>query len=80
MKIKRVKPGDIIHVKRTPKKEDYQMFFDNQWKVEKVYENHVLTTSLKTPQIRRCFDYGDLVLLGLELQYVERTLYEGRHL
>lgn len=70
MRIKNVKPGDIIH----------QKVFDNQregkttdlreenWKVEKVYRNLVLTRSVTCPAIKRCFNYGDLVMLKLESQ------------
>lgn len=78
MKIKNVKPGDVLKI-RKDRKDDYEVFFDNHWKVEKVYENHVLTRSVKMPIIRRCFNYGDLVLMGRELQYIERVKYEGRH-
>lgn len=79
MKIKNVKPGDILTIKKKPKPEDVEAFFDHHWKVVKIYENHVLAHSIKTPQIRRSFCYGDLVLMGLEIQYIERTKHEGRY-
>ena len=67
MKIKNVKPGHIINLKLINKdKDNFHDFNEEQWKVVKIYEHHVLTHSVKCPQIRRCFSYGDLVVLGLE--------------
>ena len=71
MKIKNVKPGDILKLK--PKqikaeKGDKNIYFDDRWEVVKVYRNFVLTHSVKVPEIRRCFCYGDLIILGVEKQ------------
>jgi len=68
MKIKSVKPGDILTVKRESKNKDKDIFFDNKWKVIKVYRNHVLARSMKVPQIRRCFCYGELIMMKAEMQ------------
>lgn len=72
MKFKNVKPGDIIRVKLEKSKKDQnnQIFNDEQWKVVKIYNHVVLTHSVKIPEIRRCFSYGDLVVLGIESKYV----------
>lgn len=74
MKIKNVKPGDIIRKKLNKHKNEnsFNIFRDEQWKVMKVYENLVLAHSVKCPQIRRCFSYGDLVVLGLEMQHINK--------
>lgn len=71
MKIKNVKPGDVIRIDPKQAKEekgDKYIFFDSRWKVVKVYRNFVLTHSVKVPAIRRCFCYGDLIILGIEKQ------------
>lgn len=68
MRIKRVKPGRIIKLDRG--QIEKEMYFDSKWKVEKVYRNHVLAHSVKNPQIRRSFNYGDLVMMGLEESYI----------
>lgn len=68
MKIKNVKPGYIIKIQKEKKAEKENYFFDDKWEVIKVYENHVLTRSVKIPEFRRCFCIGDLVMLGLENQ------------
>lgn len=65
MKIKNVKPGRILKLQRGQIEKDF--YFDSKWKVDKVYENHVLAHSVKVPAIRRSFSYGDLVVLGFEL-------------
>lgn len=74
MKFKNVKPGDIIKVKLEEDKSNmkFQTFKDAQWKILKVYRHVVLAQSVKCPKIRRCFSYGDLVMLGIEAQYVGR--------
>ena len=67
MKFKYTKPGNIIRTKT--KKEDnagFQDFHDERWKVVEVYSHVVLARSVKCPAIRRCFSYGDLVVLGIE--------------
>ena len=69
MRIKNVKPGDIIKIRSTETaREKEAHFFDNKWKVIKVFENHVLAHSVRVPAIRRSFCYGDLVMLHLEGQ------------
>lgn len=71
MKIKNVKPGDILKLKpkqARAEKGDKNLYFDNRWEVVKVYRNFVLTHSVKVPEIRRCFCYGDLIMLGVEKQ------------
>lgn len=71
MKIKNVKPGDILTIKeRDSKSEKESQFYDHKWKVEKVYPHHVLTSSVKLPQIRRCFSYGDLVIMHKEHKFL----------
>lgn len=74
MKFKNVKPGDIIKVKLEEDKSNmkFQTFKDAQWKVLKIYKHVVLAQSVRCPKIRRCFSYGDLVMLGIEMQYVSR--------
>ena len=74
MKFKNVKPGYIIKTKLEEDKsnEKFQTFKDAQWKVLKVYRHVVLAQSVKCPKIRRCFSYGDLVMLGIETQYISR--------
>lgn len=71
MRIKNVKPGDIIKLKSEQEKAEKgekNTYFDSYWKVIKVYRNFALTHSVKTPAIRRCFCYGDLVMMGYEKQ------------
>ena len=65
MKIKNLKLGDIIFISDNERERD-GLFFDNQWVVVKVYRKIVLARSVKVPQIRRCFSYGELVVLGFE--------------
>lgn len=74
MKIRNVKPGDIIKTKieNDRSKMKFDEFKENRWKVLKVYKHIVLTQSMKCPQIKRSFSYGDLVMLGLEMQYISR--------
>ena len=74
MKFKNVKPGDIIRTKVEEDKSNmkFQTFKDAQWKVLKIYRHVVLAESVKCPKIRRCFSYGDLVMLGIETQYIIR--------
>ena len=65
MKICNVKKGDVLKIgNEFPK--DKEIFFDDKWKVIKVFRNHVLARSMKIPQIRRSFCIGDLVMMGLE--------------
>lgn len=70
MKIKNVKPGDIIRIKIDTRKPElkFSNYHDENWKVVEIYPHLVLTRSVKCPKIRRCFSYGDLVKLGLEMQ------------
>lgn len=74
MKIKNVKPGDIIKTKVEEDKNNlkFSTFKDEQWRVLKIYKHIVLAESVKCPQIKRSFSYGDLVMLGLEMQYISR--------
>ena len=74
MKIKNVKPGDIIKTKVEEDKSNlkFSTFKDEQWRVLKIYKHVVLAESVKCPQIKRSFSYGDLVMLGLEMQYISR--------
>lgn len=58
MKINKVRIGDIIH----NTDEDHE----RRWKVVSVYNNVILTRNAKVPEIKRCFNFGDLVLLGIE--------------
>ncbi len=66
MKIKNVKPGDIINISKEHSTEKENYFFDDKWEVIKVYEYHVLTRSVRMPEFRRSFCLGDLVMLGIE--------------
>ena len=74
MKIKNVKPGDIIRLKiaNDNRKTKFDEFKEDRWRVLKIYKHVALAESIKCPQIRRSFSYGDLVMLGLESQYIER--------
>lgn len=74
MKFKNVKPGDIIKTKieNDKSKIKFDEFNENRWKVLKIYNHVVLAQSIKCPKIKRCFSYGDLVMLGIEMQYVSR--------
>lgn len=64
--IKKVKPGDVIKLKKQKDDKSIETYYDNTWIVEKIYPFHVLARSARIPQIRRCFCYGELVMLGLE--------------
>ena len=71
MRIKNLKPGDVINIEKpkrgcSAKGKEAEFYFDNKWIVVKIYRNIVLTRSKKIPQIRRCFSFGDLVMLGIE--------------
>lgn len=70
MRIKNVKPGDIIYKKCKEKELRFSDFYDDKWEVIKVYRNLILTRSMKCNKIKRCFCYGDLVILGLEPQTI----------
>lgn len=71
MRIKNVKPGDIIRYKTHVEKNlKFSDFYEEEWKVVKVYKHLVLTRSVKCNKIKRCFSYGDLVILGLEAQTI----------
>ena len=74
MKIKNIKVGDIINLKSNQKMKENSFgdFQDEQWKVIKIYDHIVLTHSVKIPEIRRCFSFGDLVTLGLGMQYISK--------
>lgn len=74
MKFKNVKVGDIIKIKIRPNRneDNFRIFNDEQWKVIKIYEHIVTAQSVKCPAIRRSFSYGDLVVLGIEGQYMSR--------
>ena len=74
MKFKYVKPGDIIKTKieNDKSKVKFDEFKDDRWRVLKIYRHVVLAQSVRCPKIRRCFSYGDLVMLGIEMQYVSR--------
>ena len=84
MKIKNVKPGDIIDADRFIEKRGTGKFenglTENRWIVTKVYNNFVLAKNYKTQQIRRCFCFGDLVIMGFEssaalLEQIDRERY-----
>lgn len=74
MKIKNVKPGDIIRTKieSDKSKTKFDEFKEERWRVLKIYKHVVLAESVKCPQIKRSFSYGDLVMLGLEMQYISK--------
>ena len=74
MKFKNVKPGDIIRIKidRDNRKTKFDEFEEERWRVLKIYKHVVLAQSIKCPKIKRCFSYGDLVMLGVEMQYVSK--------
>ena len=74
MKIKNVKPGDIIKTKteNEKSKSKFEEFKEDRWKVIQIYKHNVLAQSVRFPEIRRSFSYGDLVMLGLETQYISR--------
>lgn len=80
MKIKNVKPGDIIKIKISTNKPDlkFSNFQDDKWEVVKIYPHLVLAKSVKCPKIRRCFSYGDLVKLGLEMQIIDEDRRMGK--
>ena len=69
MRIKNVKPGSIIKLRS--RHIDKDQYSDTKWIVDKVYRNHVLAHSVKIPEIRRSFCYGDLVIMGLEGSGIE---------
>lgn len=84
MKIKNVKPGDIINAEKLVEKRGKEKFdnslMENRWIALKVYRNFVLTKNYRTPQIRRCFSFGDLVIMGVEssaalLEQIDRERY-----
>ena len=69
MKIKHVKPGDVIKVKPhgdIRRDNRFDQFYETRWIVVKVYDHIVLTRSKRCPMIRRCFNAGDLVIMGIE--------------
>lgn len=75
MKIKHVKPGDVIKIKlpRDASRElKHGYYMDSRWIVTKVYDHVVLAYSKKCPSVRRCFNIGDLVILKLEGQEMIR--------
>lgn len=66
--ITHVKVGDII--KEEEKKEMEPGTYQRRavvYKVRKVYPFHVLTVDIKTGN-KRCFNIGDLIMRGLEVQ------------
>lgn len=80
MKIKNVKSGDIIRIKIDTRKPElkFSNYQDENWEVIKIYPHLVLTRSVKCNKIKRCFSYGDLVKLGLELQIIEEEKRMGK--
>lgn len=71
MRIKNVKPGDIINPSAiADQRETESPLPKGKWKVIEVYEFHVLCINLRYPYIKRSFCLGDLVIMGLESQYV----------
>jgi hypothetical protein len=65
MQITNVRKGDVINI---PTEGQWCDFKDDKWRVLEVYQHMVLAHSISMPEIRRCFSYGDLILLGLEVQ------------
>lgn len=59
-RIRNTKPGDTIMAPEGIEKEDGPKI---RWVVETVYPRMVLASSGSR---RRCFTYGDLVIMGLE--------------
>lgn len=73
MRIRSVRVGDIIKDKRERERDE---FSENEWKVVQVCKNMVLTRSVKVPQVRRCFSYGDLIAMQLEWQGFDHVAAE----
>lgn len=65
MQIRNIRKGDVIQTKADG---EWSEFKDDKWRVLKAYPHMVLTQSIRVPQIRRCFCYGDLIVMNLEWQ------------
>lgn len=64
----RVGIGDLIHaVEKICEEAWVHTERTRTYEVKKIYPHHVLTEDAETGQ-RRCFCYGDLILMGLEWQ------------
>ncbi len=75
----RVRPGDLIRAEEKICEEPWvHTRLIRNYEVKKIYSHHVLTEDTATGQ-RRCFCYGDLVMMGLERQesWVEQVKSVG---
>ena len=64
----RVRPGDLIQAEEKICEEPWvHTRLIRNYEVKEIYPHHVLTEDTATGQ-RRCFCYGDLILMGLERQ------------
>ncbi len=75
----RVRPGDLIRAEEKICEEPWvHTRLIRNYEVKKIYSHHVLTEDTVTGQ-RRCFCYGDLVMMGLERQesWVEQVKSVG---
>lgn len=75
----RVRPGDLIQAEEKICEEPWvHTRLIRNYEVKKIYSHHVLTEDTVTGQ-RRCFCYGDLVMMGLERQesWVEQVKSVG---
>ncbi len=64
----RVRPGDLIQAEEKICEEPWvHTRLIRNYEVKEIYPHHVLAEDTATGQ-RRCFCYGDLILMGLERQ------------